>query len=231
MPGANSIDEYESYVRELSLDALRDIENNIDRIQYPERFSVLQAEIEKRKPEQDRHEELEIKNEKYHTFWRRFFAGILDAFIFFPISWILDFIQNTLHLSFFAILISIISTYSFLAYSVLLHGYLGQTLGKMICKVKVLDISEKSLSMRQALIRDLVPILLISFFIPIEVYRILHGIPMEELIESNRTVMWFAILFGMGHNLWFFAELITMLTNSKRRAIHDFLARSVVIKI
>jgi uncharacterized RDD family membrane protein YckC len=30
---------------------------------------------------------------------------------------------------------------------------------------------------------------------------------------------------------WTLIELITMLTNSKRRAVHDFLAKSVVIRM
>jgi hypothetical protein len=30
--------------------------------------------------------------------------------------------------------------------------------------------------------------------------------------------------------LWFFAEVLTMLTNEKRRALHDFIAGTVVIR-
>ena len=31
-------------------------------------------------------------------------------------------------------------------------------------------------------------------------------------------------------NIWFWSEFITMLTNKKKRALHDFIAETVVIK-
>jgi len=34
-----------------------------------------------------------------------------------------------------------------------------------------------------------------------------------------------------GSLVWFVAELVTMLTNAKRRAVHDFIARSVVVRL
>ena len=40
-------------------------------------------------------------------------------------------------------------------------------------------------------------------------------------------IFWLVISLPM---LWFFAEVITMLTNQKRRALHDFIAGTVVIR-
>jgi uncharacterized RDD family membrane protein YckC len=31
-------------------------------------------------------------------------------------------------------------------------------------------------------------------------------------------------------NIWFYSELIVMLTNKKRRAIHDYMAGTVIVK-
>ncbi len=50
---------------------------------------------------------------------------------------------------------------------------------------------------------------------------------------GNVSIINFIILIAIGsiHFIWFGVEIITMLTNEKRRALHDFIARSVVVKI
>jgi uncharacterized RDD family membrane protein YckC len=45
-----------------------------------------------------------------------------------------------------------------LSYSVVLHGLFGQTVGKRVVGVCVYDVSGGKLSMRQAALRDCVPI-------------------------------------------------------------------------
>lgn len=47
-----------------------------------------------------------------------------------------------------------------------------------------------------------------------------------EALAANKA---FWILTALP-SLWFVAEVLTMLTNEKRRALHDFIAGTVVIK-
>lgn len=54
---------------------------------------------------------------------------------------------------------------------------------------------------------------------------ILRNLSINNVIEKYNDFS-FIISFT-----WLILELITMLTNSKRRALHDWLAKSVVIKI
>lgn len=164
---------------------------------------------------------------KYKTFWRRFWAGIIDAFLFYPLFllnlWIFANITAKGLLAIWFILFSL----SGLIYSVLMHGKFGQTVGKMATGVKVLDLSESKLSMFQALLRDSVAIASVAIRTAFYLPTILKGVNPYEVRELS---LWTTVL-SYTLSIWFFAELVTMLTNKKRRAVHDFIARSVVIRL
>jgi len=49
----------------------------------------------------------------------------------------------------------------------------------------------------------------------------------EEFLEYIANNM----LFNLIPAIWFLAEAISMLTNKKRRAIHDYIAGTVVVRI
>ena len=163
--------------------------------------------------------------EKYQTFWRRFFAIFVDGLIFLPLGfvdkWVVSSGVSELPLFLWMVVMSSIG----IAYSVGMHGTFGQTFGKMATKVIVLDVSEIKLSYKQAALRDIVPILTwpLNFYVAYQVA--FAGVTNEELVQSPVAVAIFASLFG-----WMVLELVTMLFNNKRRAIHDFIAGSVVIK-
>ena len=113
-----------------------------------------------------------------------------------------------------------------------MHGIKGQTIGKIICKVKVYDKSEGPLSLKQAVLRDIVPIvsnIISSLYLFSNVdnyYKYLTG----RIMHLGLLPKWIVILLMM-HSIWFFIEIITMLANKKRRALHDYLAGSVVCRI
>jgi uncharacterized RDD family membrane protein YckC len=97
----------------------------------------------------------------------------------------------------------------------------------MLAGVKVLDLSGGKLSFRQALIRDCVPIALSALAVASGLPYVLAGLDPYKNGEFN----WIDQVQIYGSLIWFAAELFTMLTNSKRRAIHDYLASSVVVRL
>jgi len=108
-----------------------------------------------------------------------------------------------------------------------MHGKLGQTLGKMATRVKVLDISEGQLTMPQAIRRDIIPLSLNLIYIVLQAPKILSGLNIMDPKTLKFDVSFYLMIFsGTG---WFWAEVVTMLFNKKRRAVHDFIAGSVVI--
>jgi uncharacterized RDD family membrane protein YckC len=169
---------------------------------------------------------------KYQTFWRRFWAGFVDGLIFIPLYWFDTIIWNKHdHVSVYLLLIwYTIYQFSFVAYSVLMHGSFGQTLGKMITRVKVFDVSEqKRLAMSQAVRRDIFLLITIPIDIALAAPKILSGVNiMDEHAISYGVSFFFMMFTSLG---WFLTELITMLLSKKRRALHDFIAGSVVIKL
>jgi len=107
-----------------------------------------------------------------------------------------------------------------------MHGRFGQTLGKMALKVVVLDKSLGRLPWRQAFLRDLVPTLFTIAFLIDASGLVLGGVNPDQIYEKGirmSPLLWVAAF-------WAIAELLTMLTNNKRRALHDFIAKSVVVK-
>ncbi len=164
---------------------------------------------------------------KYKTFWPRFWAGVIDGFVLLPLSFLDSWVFANITAKGVLVIWFVYFSLRLPIYSVLMHGELGQTVGKMVTRVKVFDLSESKLSMFQALLRDSVAIvftaILIAFYLP----TVLKGV---NPYEAQELSLW-AWILGCTGFMWFLAELVTMLTNKKRRAIHDFIARSVVIRL
>jgi uncharacterized RDD family membrane protein YckC len=170
-----------------------------------------------------------MTDDQYQTFWRRLGAAFLDIIIFVPLSLVDDWVLSLQPP------VPIVTTYmavsesTFLVYSILMHGLFGQTVGKMITRVKVVSLDETPLTMRQAVLRDSPGLLFQLAYLPLAVMHLDWLIALRRGDETE-IPQWFHVL-GYGALLMLFIELATMLTNRKRRALHDFIAGSVVVKI
>jgi hypothetical protein len=78
----------------------------------------------------------------------------------------------------------------------------------------------------QLRIRYIVGVILIPVTIFVQFSNIFKGQLMNRALGSYRSLFW----FGGAMMIWALLEFITMLTNKRRRAIHDFIAGTVVIK-
>jgi uncharacterized RDD family membrane protein YckC len=163
---------------------------------------------------------------KYATFGSRFCAGCLDWLVFWPVMWLCPFMFSHSESVPMRMLVYFVGSSAFLVYSIWMHGKLGQTLGKMASKVIVLDVSERPLSMKQAVLRDILGVVLLPIGLVVEIPRIAHGIDIYTATNLT-TVDWIISCSTIG---WFVIEVVTMLTNNKRRALHDFIASSIVIR-
>jgi uncharacterized RDD family membrane protein YckC len=157
--------------------------------------------------------------EKYETFWRRFGAGILDSFIILPINWGVSFI--------FLFISSTPTMLSWAApgfisalYYILMHYYRGQTLGKMAAKVKVLDDTETPISLGQAIIRNLPQLLIPMFAVS---FSTADASAADTIAFGAGLIYGFTVLFS-------FVDAVVCLANEKRRALHDFIAGTVVVR-
>ena len=159
-------------------------------------------------------------NLKYRTFWPRVWAGLIDSAVFLPLSLADTWVWATLPASPLLVLWFVAVSFSFVAYTTLLHGFFGQTIGKRVTRVKVLDVSESKLSMKQAVLRESVYVVLILYGLVIDLPTVASGQnPYAHLVSAYASLVWFLL------------EILTMLSNAKRRAIHDLIARSVVVRL
>lgn len=161
---------------------------------------------------------------RYQTFGQRFGAGLIDGLVFLPLAFVDDFIlqpdRPTALLGFWIIVSELI----YYAYSIVLHAKYGQTIGKMITHVKVLDQTETRVpGFRRAFLRDgfylLTSLLYVGYLLWLLVTQG-HSAALNHQMHDGITYA----LAG-----WFFLELITMFTNRRRRSLHDFIGGTVVV--
>ncbi|MEM8683305.1 MAG: RDD family protein [Pseudomonadota bacterium] len=174
---------------------------------------------------------VEVKEEdRYRTFWRRFWALFLDGFVVaIPLGIIVFALlqAGVLKPAAFVYVEQFLQVIS-VGYYIVMHAKYGQTVGKMAAGVKVLDKSERhGISLRQAVVRDIVPVFVCVLSI---IYLIAFGAGLEDAeVSGAAAVIQYATGYAVG--LWGIAELVTMMFNRKRRALHDLLARTVVVRI
>jgi uncharacterized RDD family membrane protein YckC len=161
---------------------------------------------------------------KYRTFWRRYWAGFVDGVAFLPLAVLDNWIwQHSTSIPLRALWFAVYSA-SFPAYSILTHGLFGQTLGKRVLGVRVVDVSGRALTMVQALRREAINIPFGIWSFNAGLALVAHGQNPHHVEQMDvGAAAW--LMFGL-----FALELLTTLTNSKRRALHDFMAGSVVVR-
>lgn len=122
-------------------------------------------------------------------------------------------------------------------YQIFFIGRWGQTVGKMVAKVKVVMIDGSRATWKAAILRDLVGILCQLVTISTAMQSLIHITDSEYLALSLENKMKFFNEGAgswhewseVGQYLWTFSELVVLLLNKRRRALHDFIAGTAVI--
>ena len=178
-----------------------------------------------------RYENRSVSPEKrYRTFWPRFLAGFVDGLVFWPLTTFLYFILRLDAPIWLLVTVFVIQQGCYWVYSISLHGRYGQTVGKMVTRVRIVDArTQGPISIRHAFLRDSIPILFNIPFVTFSTYEmVIRKMSNEPWPSEENTagVDWGLLIIVF----WLTAEAITMLTNKRRRAIHDFVAGTVVVR-
>ena len=157
----------------------------------------------------------------YDTFGARFFAAWLDSFVMWPLNsinaWIVGAGVSRVPLAGWFIFHSFV----YLSYEMFCHARWGQTLGKWVFGVRVLDLSEMPLRPVQAIKRNAIALMLTAALV---IQQLIRG---RYSLEDPKMADVLSIL----STAWGGLEIVTMLTNRKRRALHDIIAGSVVVRV
>jgi len=170
---------------------------------------------------------------KYSTFWPRVWAAPIDSlFVQWPAGVLIALLPYCNWSAERFLLLYVALSLSPTIYSIALHTKYGQTVGKRVCKVRVVDFkTEDPIHFGQALLRDAVPLVIFGALLAYQSLRVITGkLPVERLVQPEED-------FGISPWLscgipavWLVLEIVTTLTNHRRRALHDFIAGTVVVR-
>ena len=213
-----------------TLEELLDVRSNIDKEIYPERAKEIELalSVKMEHPETKLEVAREKELDKYSTFWPRFWAATIDGIVFAIILYI-ECLVFGVEYSTQDTFLQALNGVQFAIYAIFMHGYFGQTLGKMFMDVKVLNHdTETDINVKQALRRESVNLVLnISSVLIILV--VATSLEMSGAISEGLS---YAVIgFGILALAWTLSEFVTMLFNGKRRAVHDYIGKTVVVRI
>ena len=170
----------------------------------------------------------------YAGFWRRFGAFWLDFLVLLPLSAL-----NLWGIAHYRLFLA----YSFLPgtafgffYSVYLVRRYGGTPGKLMAGLRIRKINGAEIGYREAVLRYLpewllglpgsIALIAATVAMSDADYSALPGVAVKDLTAvMPRWQHYTSIAF----QIWIWSEFVVMMTNRKRRAIHDFIAGTIVI--
>jgi len=172
----------------------------------------------------------------YAGFSKRFAAGFIDLLVLIPISflivWIQGFDKNI------AILIAIPSTALFSMYNVYFNARFGGTLGKLAVKIRITRPNGTPIGWIEAWKRSSVDLVFAFFMLIVKIFALTQISNVDytlaaswiERVELLTTYYpkWYSVIDILSQ-VWIWSELIVLLFNERKRAIHDFIAGTVVI--
>ena len=151
----------------------------------------------------------------------------MDGIVFVPLGFLDDWLLSPDQSPWVIVTWATFAYSSYWLYSVVLHARFGQTVGKRLLRVKVLDVHEQQIpTFPQALLRDIGLVVLNTASLAYLVYLVCAG---TYAPGAENTSLPGEILTWAGLS-WLVLELLTMLTNEKCRALHDFIAGTVVVR-
>lgn len=172
----------------------------------------------------------------YAGFLRRAAAGLVDFAVLLPVIFLAGWVD---HLSW---LVNIVALFPLMAlqlgYIVYCHGHWGQTIGKMAVGIQLRQLSGAAATWRQSWLRSSVDIALTLLFVggiitslaaigPVEFNSLSIEKRQERLLQASPLPL--TLLYAV-QVIWVFSELLVLLFNKKRRAIHDFIAGTIVVE-
>ena len=173
---------------------------------------------------------------EYAGFWRRFGAMWLDLLVLSPLMYIAYLGSDNFRL--FHLYYFIPGTLFNIWFAVYLVKRFGGTPGKLLMKIKITKLDFSQVEYKEAILRDIVNII---FSILLSVSSIIVVLNMtdnlyfsmdflERATYQQENMPSWATIVSLLFNIWVWSEFIVMLTNKRRRALHDFIAGTVVIR-
>lgn len=162
---------------------------------------------------------------RYDTFSTRIVAGIIDGFIVMPPTILLQFLVDMASVFWLSFFFSIFTDIAIWAYFILGHGLYGRTVGKKTQNVRVVDFkTEQPISMIQAFRRELLFIILAV--LALIVSALIDFVPVTDQLTLSALTYGVMLL----QLAFIIVQSVYCLNNPKRRALHDLIGGTVVVR-
>ena len=172
---------------------------------------------------------------KYATFWQRFGAGWIDFFAMLPAMLLLGWLSTQSHT--LALIVALPLGLLYWAYSYFFHAISGQTLGKKSMGIRVVNLDGSRISRSTSFRRSIVDLVFAGLgvagsFIGLAAIGASDYDALSWIEQTARTQAalpsWFRWT-DWAAQIWMWSEVVTVLFNPRRRAIHDYLAGTCVV--
>ncbi|MHA6204895.1 RDD family protein [Dyella soli] len=172
----------------------------------------------------------------YTTFWQRVGASLLDLVCFVPIL-VLYLLVWSLGRHFY-VACTVLQVLVNIGFYVLLVQRYGGTPGKLMMGLRIVKTDGSPVGYREAFLRNVVPLslsvlaglaLVMGTLSMTDAEYLSLGWQQRLTAQISLAPEWNAGVSALSH-LWNLSLLVVMLANNKRRATHDFVAGTVVVK-
>ena len=177
----------------------------------------------------------EASRMRYAGFWSRLLANLVDMLALAPVMAIDWWTSSSKTMS---LVLLIPLSVAGPIYSVSMHARWGQTLGKMVARIRVTTLSGGRISWREAILREGVTIAfngIATVSTMLAMLRLPESAWGRGVSEMNTQLGSAQPIWGewatLATTIWFWGELLVLLFNKKRRALHDFIAGTVVVRL
>lgn len=157
---------------------------------------------------------------KFQTFAPRLFALVLDTVLLLPLAIVGELITDGITDEGYIRSVAFGLNIASILYFVLMNARFGQTVGKMLMNVKILQLDETPIKLRHAVLRDL-PQIVFAFA------ALVPALMAPVSTASDPPLTGVMVLM----TIWGLADIAVFFSNSKRRALHDLIAGTIVVRI
>jgi uncharacterized RDD family membrane protein YckC len=180
--------------------------------------------------------EVPLAEMRYAGFWSRFVAGLIDALIWLPLVLVDYWVERASYTA--VVIAALIGPAIMISYDVGLVAVYGGTVGKLMRGLRIRQVNGARATWTNAWRRSAVQIVIslsAAILTLIALNRIAPEVYLaaswgsrpkivEQTIPAIRWLNWAAAV-------WTLSELVTLLSNKKRRALHDFIGGTVVVHV
>lgn len=180
-------------------------------------------------------ENTEIKME-YAGFWQRLGSFVLDMLILAPFIGIMIYLFHSTRTGYLYCVLPFNLMFSF--YYIYCVKCWGGTPGKRIIGLKILKSNGEAVGWKEAILRFIIDfifgllsaiaIMIVFYKMTDEQFSSMNFMSRSKWITENMPT-WNTPINWLS-NIWVFSEFIVILCNEKKRAFHDYIAGTIVIK-